>query len=263
MPHIALRTAGAIAPMSLVPPEGGVPAGLLLTYLVQLGVAAAILLVLIWLGRVLWRELMLRTVTRRLPEQADELRRTARKVPLMLGPRPPKDPTDRSVRTVVLPHGDGRPGEAFWGPAPARLGTEFATDGTRQDAVLELDHGVHMLVVCLGRIGSLKGDGVVLDAPARAERARRTIEAPVVSSGPVDQVPMRAGRGWRTTFAFPGGTMLTDTHVDHEGWAFAIGVLSRSGHGRAVELLDAILETWQWLPHGESGGTPQRPMEQT
>ena len=47
---------------------------------------------------------------------------------------------------------------------------------------------------------------------------------------------------------FASGKALTDTHLDHDGWAFIIGVLSSSHHARAVEVLDAILATWKWLP---------------
>lgn len=105
-----------------------------------------------------------------------------------------------------------------------------------------------MIVVCLGRIGARWDDHVVLPAAGRVERQRAALEAPAVVSGPVDRVPTGAGQGWRTTIAYPDGRMLTDTHVDRDGWAFVIGVLSRSWHTRAVEALDSILATWEWIP---------------
>ena len=41
--------------------------------------------------------------------------------------------------------------------------------------------------------------------------------------------------------------MLTDTHVDRDGWAFVVGVLSADWHARSVEVLDRILGTWRWI----------------
>ena len=67
--------------------------------------------------------------------------------------------------------------------------------------------------------------------------------------GPVEAAPTGLGAGWRVTLAFAGGRhMLTDTHVDHDGWAFVVGVLSRSHHAQAVVALDRLLATWRWLP---------------
>ena len=45
-----------------------------------------------------------------------------------------------------------------------------------------------------------------------------------------------------------------DTHVDHGGWAFVVGVLSYSWHARAVEAHDAILSTWKWIEADQPAG---------
>ncbi|MBC7552005.1 MAG: hypothetical protein H7269_14160 [Cellulomonas sp.] len=216
--------------------------------LVQLGIGAAVLLVLVWLARVLWRERVLWLVGRQFPDQAAQMRKAARRVPLMRAPRGPADPYARTHHVVVEPVGDGRPGESFWASGPSRATGEFGSDGSRQDAAVTLSAGVHFLVVCLGRLGAVR-DGIELrPAAERVELARAAYVAPHVALGPVDRVPTAAGIGWRTTSQFGTGKVLTDTHVDRDGWAFIVGVLSSSWHARAVDAYDALLTTWRWLP---------------
>jgi hypothetical protein len=108
-----------------------------------------------------------------------------------------------------------------------------------------------MLVVCVGRVGAQWDDHVVQPAAKRVELQRSMVDPPAALLGPVDQVPTGAGLGWRTTIAYPSGRMLTDTHLDRDGWGFIIGVLSNSWHTRAVDALDRILETWRWISPDE------------
>ena len=215
--------------------------------LVQLGVGAAVLLATIWLGRVLWREKMLRHLGRQFPDLSPQFRQSVRRAPLLRAPKAPADPYARTHHVVVDALGDGRPGESFWAPGPSTGMGELGPDGSRTDATVKLTAGVTMLVVCLGRIGTRTDGFEVLRAAERVHVARSRYTAQV-ALGPVDQVPTAAGTGWRTTCQWTTGRALTDTHIDVEDWAFIIGVLSTSWHARAVEALDAILTTWRWIP---------------
>lgn len=230
--------------------SGGRP--LVVDYLGQIALAVVLIVAVTWVSRVVWRERVLRMAVREQPENAEYLRRTVRSFRLMPAPRVPHDPHDRSHHVVVPPYGDGRPGEEFWAPSPGQfLGAPVGPDGSRQDAVVVVGPRMHMVVVCLGRVGARSGDGVVLPAAERVEVARASVRPPDVLSGPVDQVPTAAGLGWRATVVFGGGRMLTDTHLDRDGWGFVVGALSESGHATAVEAVDGILSTWRWLPDGE------------
>ena len=225
----------------------------LLQLLVALGAMAAVTLASWWLAMFLWRERMLRTVSAQHPEGAAEYRKAARAVPLLFRrvSKVPADPYARTHRVVVPPWGDGRPGEAFWAPGPGIPQNALGPDGSRQDALVTLGPGVHMIVVCFGRIGALQGADAIGTAAERVERARTLYDEGRTALGPVDRMDLAMGTGWRTTCVFASGTALTDMHVDHDGWAFVVGVLSRSMHARAVEALDGILATWTWLPAGE------------
>jgi len=216
--------------------------------LVELATGAAIFLALIVVGRVVFREVILRRVGRQFPDQAARLLKAGRRAPLLRAPRGPPDPYARTHHVVVPPVGDGRPGESFWTAGPSQATGEFGPDGSRQDAIVTLSAGVYLLVVCLGRVGAVR-DGIELrPAAERVELARAAHKAPHVALGPVDRVPTAAGLGWRTTSRFGTGKCLTDTHFDQQGWAFIVGVLSSSWHTRSVEALDAVLTTWRWLP---------------
>ncbi|WP_456846083.1 hypothetical protein [Cellulomonas sp. P5_C6] len=222
----------------------------ILDLLVQVGIWAALVLVLAWLRMVWWRERMIRKVAKSHPESAGQLRAAARSVPLLRSrPAPaPGDAYARTHRVVVAPLGDGRPGEWFWAPGPNVATGDLGIDGSRQDARVLLAERTHMLVVYLGRIGQRTGDHEIRPAAERAQLARDHYTAPQAAIGPVDRVDSAMGVGWRTTCTYGGASTLTDTHVDRDGHAFVVGVLSYSWHARAVEALDAILATWQWIP---------------
>ena len=217
-----------------------------------LGIAAAFLLVVSWLTMLLWRERMLRTVEQTVPpEKRPDLRSTVRRAPLLRSPRVPRDPYALADVVVVPPLHDGRPGECFRSPGPAKPPGPVGEVSDRMDATVPLCAGTWMLVYCAGRIGARSGDFVVLPAQERVLRARESLVAGASLLGPVDPVETAAGTGWRTTMAFSSGRLVTDTHVDRDGWGYIIGVLSTSWHARAVDALDRILATWVWLPaHG-------------
>jgi len=219
----------------------------------ELALLAVLVVGVLMVGRLLVRERLVRTVARQFPEQADEIRRAARSVPLLRAIPAPADPYARTHRIVVAPLGDGRPGEAFWAPGPAEGQGDLGPDGSRTDVRVRLAEGVQMLVVCLGRVGT-PSDGPGDPIEPAAERARIVHAAyrpPQQALGPVDPVPTAAGPGWRTTSTFGGTRFLTDTHIDHDGWAFVVGVLSTARHARSVEALDGILSTWRWIPDAQ------------
>lgn len=216
--------------------------------LVEVGVAAAFVLVQICVMWVIFRERLIRKIQGTVPpERRGELRANARRVGLFHRRPTPKDPYDLRTAIVIPPLGDGRPGEGFLAPGPSNPpGPVQDLDG-RMDATLPLAAGTWMLVYCSGRVGARLDDFVVLPAAERVLAAREKTPDGASLLGPVDRVPSRAGEGWRTTMVFASGKALTDTHVDHDGWAYIIGVLSSSHHARAVDVLDTILSTWKWL----------------
>jgi hypothetical protein len=223
--------------------------GRVLVLLVEIGISAAWVLGSIWLSRVLWREHMLRRVAPTVPpEQRAALRRAVRRTPLLRRRSAPADPYALAVPVTVPPE-DGRPGWMVLAPGPARPpGVADAIHG-RMDATVPLERGTFMLVYRVGRVGAVLDGFEVLPAQARVELARERTEAPRRVLGPVDLVPTALGDGWRTTSVFEHtGKGLTDTHVDHDGWAYIVGVLSSSHHARAVDVLDRVLATWRWLP---------------
>ncbi|MDC7120364.1 hypothetical protein OMK64_02315 [Cellulomonas fimi] len=233
------------------------PTGALVDLLVVLTVIAGVGVVL-HVARVLWwRERTLRRLVRDFPEQADDLRRAFRSAPLFGPSTPaPADPYARTHDVTVAPLGDGRPGWSLRAPGPAAGGGDIGPDGSRQDARVVLADGVHLLVVCLGRVGSRWREHEVLPAPARAERFATQPPDGWRALGPVDRVDSPLGAGWRVTASAGGPSVLTDTHVDRDGWAFVVGVLSSSWHARAVEAADRILATWVW--HDDAPAPPAR-----
>jgi hypothetical protein len=75
----------------------------LLDLLVHLGIWAAVVLGLVWLRFVWWRERMIRKLAKEFPESADQLRRAAPAAPApKVVPSDPKPPTNRGV---VAPRG--------------------------------------------------------------------------------------------------------------------------------------------------------------
>lgn len=226
------------------------PALWVLDQLRGIGLYAALILGAGWFAMYRWRERMLRSVVKELPpEQHAAVRAAARAAPLLrLRRDAPKDGAPLTTPVVVQPFGDGRPGEAFLAPGPA-AGPPAPFDELRgrQDARVALRQGTHLLVVCCGPVGARSGDVVVLPARERVLASRENPRPGKTFVGPVDEVPMAFGTGWRSTISY-GRSMLTDTHVDHDGWAFIVGVISTSWHTGAVELADRVLATWRWLP---------------
>ncbi|MCV2395439.1 hypothetical protein OEB99_14070 [Actinotalea sp. M2MS4P-6] len=225
-----------------------------LGFLVHLAWYAFWALVFLVVLRLATREYLIWKVTWRFPpDQAREMRRRARRTRLLGGARSPRDPYLLTTPVMVRPYGDGRPGWGMMAPAPPRHAPhEPGPDGSRQDAAIELAAGTYVLVTCFGRVGAPypNPDGSPGTLEAAETRAvgvhTRGIEGWSVV-GPVDYAPTGLGHGWRLTMSTRGGArMLTDTHVDHEGWAFAVGVLSASHHARAVDALDRMLATWRW-----------------
>jgi hypothetical protein len=219
---------------------------------VSLWVAVVAALTCVWF---LWKqERSIRTLTKEFGVDRHEVRRAVRS--RSLGARPPVVPTDPYARThhvVVAPLGDGRPGESFWGPGENRATGDPDPNGCRVDVGVVLAKRTHLLVVCLGRLGTRLGDVELRPAAERVQLARESLVPPQASIGPVDRVDSALGVGWRLTVTFGGEWTLTDTHVDHDGWAFIIAVVSTSSHARAVEALDGILSTWQWIPDRPAG----------
>ncbi len=159
------------------------------------------------------------------------------------------DPAVPTTPVVVPPLGDGRPGERFLAPVPAdaRSGV-LGADGSRQDAVVPLGHGRALLVVCLGRVGRVLGGAPLEAAANRPSASRATRMDDVLPVGEVVRVAGPDGAdAWRHTYAV-GDAVVTDTHVDHDGWAFVVGVLRRAGEDDLDGLADAVLRTWRWLP---------------
>lgn len=225
------------------------PVAPLVDLVVTVGIWVALAYALYWLRFVWWRERLIRKLAKDYPTNADQLRRAVRSP----GPAPvvPSDAYARTHRVVVAPLGDGRPGVSFWGPGQNLSDGELGPDGSRTDARVVLAERTNLLVVCLGRLGQRTGEFEVRPAAERAQLARDHYVAPQAAIGPVDRVDSALGVGWRTTCTFGGASTLTDTHVDHDGWAFVVGVLSYSWHARAVEAHDAILATWQWIEDGQ------------
>ncbi|WP_146845904.1 hypothetical protein [Cellulomonas terrae] len=209
--------------------------------------------VLICLWSVWRREQAIRKVTREFPVDRGEVRRAARALTLLGRPRAviPADAYARTHRVVVAPLGDGRPGESFWGPGENRAPGDLSPDGSRLDVGMVLAERTHLLVVCLGRVGTRLGDVEVHPAAERVRVARESLVPPQAPIGPVSRVDSAMGVGWRTTCTSGGASTLTDTHVDRDGWAFVVGVVSYSWHERAVGALDAILSTWEWIEDGQ------------
>lgn len=236
------------------------PTGALLDLALVLSLLAGVAVVL-HVARVLWwRERTLRRLVRDFPEQADDLRRAFRSAPLWGPSTPaPADPYVRAHDVAVAPLGDGRPGWSLRAPGPNAGGGDIGPDGSRQDARVTLTAGVHLLVVCLGRVGSRWREHEVLPAAARAERFATQPPDGWRALGPVDRVDSPLGTGWRVTASAGGPSVLTDTHVDRDGWAFVVGVLSSSWHARAVEALDGILATWVWHDDAPAAPAPAAP----
>ncbi|UZN02198.1 hypothetical protein [Cellulomonas sp. S1-8] len=164
------------------------------------------------------------------------------------------DPAVPTVPVRVAPLGDGRPGEAFLAPGPndPRSGVP-GEDGGRTDVVVGLGSGRALLVVCLGRVGAVHRGELVVAAPDRPRLSRALGGDRSLHVGDVEHAETAAGPAWRSTFVV-GSRRVTDTHVDHDGWAFVVGVMRGDGDDDVDGLADAVLTTWQWLPDDPAAG---------
>lgn len=225
--------------------------------LVEIGCTAATLLVLIVLLRLLFRGYLIEKTALAVPrEQRPALRRVGWSGVLRRRPSAPADPYALTVPVMVAPE-DGRPGWTVMSPGPAVSPGPESENHARQDARILLERGTYVLVQRLGRVGDVVEGMSVAPAAERVERARGHVLPHRQVLGPVDRVEMPFGEGWRTTWVWEGtGRGLTDTHVDHDGWAYIVGVLSSRHHARAVDVLDRVLATWRWLPLPVSAAEP-------
>ncbi|MBO0923019.1 hypothetical protein J1G44_00790 [Cellulomonas sp. zg-ZUI199] len=219
------------------------------------------------LGRWRLRRRMIRRLDPHLSPQdrAVAVRHVREIVPVARAPRgfaPLPQGADPAVPTVpvrVAPLGDGRPGEAFLAPGPndPRAG-RLGEGGNRTDVVVGLGPGRALLVACNGRVGAVTRGEVMPAAPDRPVMCRALGGDGTRHVGDVVHAVTAAGPAWRTTFVV-GSRRVTDTHVDHDGWAFAIGVMRGDADTEldADRLVDAVLATWRWLP--DDPAAPARP----
>lgn len=205
----------------------------------------ALVLGVVWLcydvlARLVARELLARRVVRADPSRARAIRAALREsMPLLRWRQKrfslPPDPFALVTPVVVPPLGDGRPGEHFLAAGPSQVESRISDSAVRTDATVPLAPGVALLVVCLGRIGTVHEaespggpDYVLGHAAARIADIDRPSTVTRTRVGPVERGVTAAGEAWRHTFQV-GSRLVTDTHLDHDGWAFVVGVLRRSG----------------------------------
>ncbi|MBN9376636.1 MAG: hypothetical protein J0I40_14865 [Cellulomonas sp.] len=214
-------------------------------------------------GRLMLRAKMTRIATRGRPELRAEAAAKARQAfPLFgrIGKAPSAFPTDvyaLSCPIVVPPLGDGRPGERFAAPCAAEPDARLQSDGARTDAQLRLAPGTAINVVCFGRVGSVRGGHVLGPAAERCQVTRRAVPDRWQPHGDVFAIDTPAGPAWRHVLT-TDTSFLVDTHVDHGGWAFAIGVIGQSPQSWMSGVVDAVLATWRWI---EDAGRPAREPE--
>lgn len=193
------------------------------------------------------------------PDDPEYVRRSLARMPfIQVQRRTPEDMFARTHQVVVPPLGDGRPGESFW--ASGKGGPQAAEDtpnGMRHDTHVVLAEGVHLLVVSLGHVGRDHHGMALLPAAGRAAEAQADCDRDRLVR-PVERVDSAGGVGWRwTSRPRQGDKLLTDTHIDHDGWAFIVGVVSLGRtHDRAVEAVDAVLASWEWIPVGPATPRP-------
>lgn len=202
-------------------------------------------------GRLWLRRTMTALLTREQPHRRAEAAQFARRaVPLWRPPLGttdlPADPFALTVPVVVPPWGDGRPGESFLAPRTPIVGTdELSVDGSRIDAQLPLAAGARFAVVCLGRVGALRYGRVLRPAQDRVGLRRGALPSGLWAAGAVTVVDCPAGTGWRQTFASERRTTI-DTHLDHGGFAYVVGVSARD-RPELAGVVDGVLATWRWL----------------
>ncbi|MCC2312696.1 hypothetical protein [Cellulomonas xiejunii] len=168
------------------------------------------------------------------------------------------DPAQLRVTLTVPPGPDGCPGFRIAAPWHSRPALE-ADGGSRQVTTVLLRGGRALLVVVLGRVGQVEEGCVLAPAADRPHVQRAQARAGTAFPGEVVEVLTPAGPVSRHAFV-AGRTMVTDTHVDRDGWAFVVGVVRGEGDTSLDGLTDAVLATWRWTPDaGEPAGTPAEP----
>ncbi|WP_163276246.1 hypothetical protein [Cellulomonas iranensis] len=164
------------------------------------------------------------------------------------------DPTELRVRATVPPTPDGCPGFRVWLPWHSSPPADAGSDGSRQVVTVHLGSGRTLLVVVLGRVGRVD-TGTVLAAAADRPALGRALGVHTHPVGEVLRAATAAGAAWRHTFG-AGSTVVTDTHVDRDGWAFVVGLVRRDGDHVVDGLDDAVLATWEWIPADAPAGDP-------
>jgi len=257
---------GTAADERQVPQPADVTAGLLsaglpvpVASLVILATWGALMAVLHVWGRLRLRRQMLARLTAGKPHLvAGTTAMLQEAIPLWgrIGPSPARqlvDPFHLTTPTVVAPLGDGRPGERFDTPGPALVDIGAGPDGSRTDAQVVLGSGARLNVVFLGRVGAVHRGQGLRPAAERGARAQTHPPAGWASQGPTRPVATAAGPGWRHTMA-TANTYVTDTHLDHDGWAFVVGVVARRSSPELADVVDLVLSTWQWI---DDAGLPR------
>lgn len=164
------------------------------------------------------------------------------------------DPTELRVVLEVPATPDGCPGFRLSAPWDSR--TPPAPGGsTRQPVTVLLGGGRALLVVVLGRVGQVDAGHVLVGAADRPHLQRASARAGLDFRGDVTQVPGPGGPAWRHTFAV-GSALVTDTHLERDGWAFVVGVTHPDGDTSVAGLCDAVLTSWSWDDDPATGAAP-------
>ncbi|QHT57308.1 hypothetical protein GXP71_15320 [Cellulomonas sp. H30R-01] len=169
-------------------------------------------------------------------------------------PASPRGGPDRLRHRIRLQHMDA-PGLSFLAPARATR-PQLSAESVQVMTTV----GSHLLVVHLGRLGDVHAGEVIVPADERA----RDFTGPDGGVGwtrvgtDVLTVPSAAGTWYRSTITGRGVT-LTDSHVDKDGHAFVVGVLTahawfQDPHDVAVARWDRMLTTFAWTPSTRDGG---------
>lgn len=161
-------------------------------------------------------------------------------------PLPPgEDPAELRYRVTIPPAANGCPGVRLslpWSSAPELPGVEHAS---RTIVRVRLGNGRWLQVVVLGRVGAVV-DGRALPAARDRWAAADLLGGPSRPVGDVVTGQSAAGPIWRRTSKV-GNVVVTDTQLDHSGWALVLGVVRGESDDSVDGLDDAVLATWEWL----------------
>jgi hypothetical protein len=155
-------------------------------------------------------------------------------------------------REVVVPaDSEGRPGYRLTTAGASHTVRGYSGFGRTNDFFLGVGHRSLLIGSCNGRSGD---DDLVLRATESVESAVRTrAEFGVSCLEEPTESRMAGERAVVYTLAIASGaragTTVTDTLFDHEGWCFTVGAFLAPSDGvEAVQMKDAILSSWTWLP---------------